>query len=152
MPWCLMKIPVLREMPLKSIQWLHDFDWGFIPQILSKPRVTWATDSYWSLTHWVQVTHICVSKLTIIASDNGLSPGRRQAIIWTNAGTLLIGPLGIKFNEILIEIHTFSFKKIHLKMPSVKQRPFCLGPNVLSCGGVIHAAIIQFVCGKLYYL
>ena len=33
------------------------------------------------LTHWGQVTHICVSKLTIIASDNGLSPDWRQAII-----------------------------------------------------------------------
>ena len=46
------------------------------------------------------------SKLTIIGSDNGLSPGRRQAIIWTNAGTciLLIGPLGTNFSEILIEI------------------------------------------------
>ena len=44
------------------------------------------------LTHWGRVTHICVSKLTIIGSDNGLSPDRRQAIIWTNAGILLIGP------------------------------------------------------------
>ena len=52
--------------------------------------------------------HICVSKLTIIGSDNGLSPRRRQAIIWTNAGILLIGPLGTNFSEILIEIHTFS--------------------------------------------
>ena len=43
------------------------------------------------LTHWGRVTHICISKLTIIGSDNGLSPGRRQAIIWTNAGILLIG-------------------------------------------------------------
>ena len=42
-----------------------------------------------------------VSKLTIIGSDNGLSPDRRQAIIWTNAGVLLIGPLGTFFNEIL---------------------------------------------------
>ena len=32
----------------------------------------------------------CVDKLTIIGSDNGLSPDRRQAIIWTNAGLLLI--------------------------------------------------------------
>ena len=70
------------------------------------------------LTHWGRVTHICVSKLTIIGSDNGLSPGRRHAIIWTNAGISLIGPLGTKFSEILIEIHTFSFKKIHLKMSS----------------------------------
>ena len=43
------------------------------------------------LTHWGRVTHICVNILTIIGSDNGLSPGRRQAIIWTNAGILLIG-------------------------------------------------------------
>ena len=82
------------------------------------------------LTHWDRVTHICVSNLTIIGSDNGLSPCRRQAIIWTNAG-LLIGPLGTNFNEILIEIHTFSFKKMHSKMSSVKWRPFCLGLNVL---------------------
>ena len=56
------------------------------------------------LTHWGGVMHICVNKLTIIGSDNGLSPGRRQAIIWTNAGILLIGPLGTNFSEILIEI------------------------------------------------
>ena len=75
--------------------------------------------------------HICVGKLTIIASDNDLSPGRRQAIIWTKAGLLLIGPLGTNFNEILIEIHTFSFKKMHLKMSSLKWHPFSLGLNVL---------------------
>ena len=76
--------------------------------------------------------YICVSNLTIIGSDNGLSPGRRQAIIWTNAGMLLIGPLGTNFNEILPEIHTFSFKKIPFKMSSVKWRPFRLGLNVLT--------------------
>ena len=48
--------------------------------------------------------HICVSKLAIIGSDNGLLPGRRQAIIWTSAGILLIRPLGTNFGEILIEI------------------------------------------------
>ena len=42
------------------------------------------------ITHWGRVTHICVSKLTTIGSDNGLSPGRRQAIIWTKAGMLLV--------------------------------------------------------------
>ena len=70
-------------------------------------------------------------KLTIIGSDNGLSPGRRQAIIWTNAGILLIRTLGTNFSEILSEIHTFSFKKIQLKMSLGKRRPFCLGLNVL---------------------
>ena len=53
------------------------------------------------LTHWGRVTHICVGELTTIGSDNGLSPGRRQAILWTNAGILLIWPLGTNFNEIL---------------------------------------------------
>ena len=84
------------------------------------------------LTHWGRVTHICVGNLTIIGSDSGLSPGRRQAIIWTNAGILSIGPLGTDFSEILIKIHTFSFKKMNLKMSSGKWRPFCLGLNVLS--------------------
>ena len=55
----------------------------------------------YELTHWGRVTHICVGKLTIIGSDNGLSPGRRQAIIWTNAGIIepLIEPLGTNFSE-----------------------------------------------------
>ena len=83
------------------------------------------------LTHWGRVTHICVSKLTIIGSNNGLSPGRRQALIWTNAGILSIGPLGINFSEMLIKVHTFSFKKMRLQMSSGKWRPSCLGLNVL---------------------
>ena len=76
--------------------------------------------------------HICISKLTIIGSDNDLSPDRRQAIIWTNAGILLIGPLGTNFSEILIEILTFSFKKMRLNVSSVKRRPFYLGLDVLT--------------------
>ena len=77
------------------------------------------------LSHWGRVTHICVTKLTIIGSDNGLSPGRRQAIISTNAGILLIRTLGTHFSEILIQIHTFSFKKMHLKKRRLENfRPF----------------------------
>ena len=66
--------------------------------------------------------------------DNGLSPGRRLAIIWANAGVLLIGPLGTNFSEISVEIYTFSLKKMHwiLKMSSGKWRPFCFGLIVLS--------------------
>ena len=88
--------------------------------------------SSYVLTHWGRVTHICVGKLTIIGSDNGLSPERRQAITWTNAGILLIGPLGTNFSKILIGIQTFSLKKIHLKMSSVKCCSFCLCLNVLT--------------------
>ena len=50
---------------------------------------------------------ICISKLTIIGSDNGLSPAQRQAIIWTIDGILLIWPLRTKFIEVLIKIHIF---------------------------------------------
>ena len=82
------------------------------------------TGGFLSLTHWGRVTHICVGKVTTIGSDNGLSPGRRQAIIWTIVGILLIGPLGRNFSEILIGIQAFSFKKMHLKMASAKWRPF----------------------------
>ena len=52
------------------------------------------------LIHWVRVTHICVSDLTITGSDNGLSPGRCQAIILINAGKLLIGPLETNVSDI----------------------------------------------------
>ena len=84
------------------------------------------------LTHWGRVMHICVSKLTIIGSDKGLSPDRRQAIIRTNAGILLIRSLETNFSEMFIKIHTLSFKKIHLKMSSGKWSPFCLGLNELT--------------------
>ena len=84
-----------------------------------------------TLTHWGHVTHICIGNLIISGSDNGLSPGGRQAIIWTNARILLIGHLGTNFSDFFIGIQTLSFKKIRLKMSSAKRRPFCLGLNVL---------------------
>ena len=68
----------------------------------------------WQLTHWGWVTHICVCNLTIIGLDNGLSPSRRQAIIWNNGEQLLIGPLRTNLSIISIEILTFSFKKMRL--------------------------------------
>ena len=90
---------------------------------------------FWSITSMSEQNGLLFSdnfwNLTILGSDNRLAPGRRQAIIWTNDGILLIWPLGTNFNEILIEIHTFSFKKIHLKMSSGKWRPFLYRPQ---CG------------------
>ena len=94
-------------------------------------RITMIDTTHNGLTHWGRVTHICVGNLTIIGSDDGLSPGRRQAIIWTNARILLIGPWGANFNEIVIGIQTFSLKKMFLKMSSGKWRPLSLGLNVL---------------------
>ena len=75
----------------------------------------------------------CAFYLDVIScSDNGLSPGHCQAIILTNSGVLLIGPLGTNLIEILIEIHTFSFKEIHFKMSSGMWREFCVGLDVLT--------------------
>ena len=85
------------------------------------------------LTHWGRVTHICVGNLTIIVSDNGLSPDRRQAIIWTNAGLLSMGPLRIYFNENFIKIQQFSLKKMHVTISSAKWRPSCLGLKYTVC-------------------
>ena len=101
-------------------------------------KVIWSMKIYFAyilckiLTHWGRVTHICIIELTTIGSDNGLSPGRRQAIIWTNTGMLFIGILGTNFSGIFSEINTFSFKKMHFKTSSAKWRPFCLGLKVLN--------------------
>ena len=100
---------------------LYIIQWNIYPVLLIAP-----------LTHWGRVTDLCVSKSTIIGSDNGLSPGWRQAIIWTNAGILFIGPLETNFNEILIKKYTFSFNNMHLKISSAKWRPFCLSLNELT--------------------
>ena len=99
-----------------------------------------------ALTHWGRVTHIWVGEQTIIGSDNGLSPGRRQAIIWTNAGIFSIEPLGTNFNETLIKIFTFSSKKTYLKMPSGKWWPSCLGLNELI--QLTHSSLVRYPCTR----
>ena len=63
------------------------------------------------------------------------SPGRRQAVIWTNSGILLIGTLGTNFSEIVSEIHTFSCMKMRLKnvvceMEAILSQPPCV--NVMA--------------------
>ena len=69
----------------------------------------------------------CVNKLTIIISDNGLLPGQRQAITWTNAGILVIGPSGTDFNEIFIKIYEFSlknaFENVIRKFAAMRSQP-----------------------------
>ena len=103
---------------------------------------------YLLLNHWGRVTDICDSKLPIIGFDNGLSPGRRQAIIWTNAGILLIRTSGTNFSEILSEIHIFSFKKMHFKWSSGMWRPFCPGLNVLMLSRTKQGYVCPMAPGK----
>ena len=101
---------------------------GFIPRYEFPNSI----DAKIHLTHRGRVTHVCVSKLTIVGSDNGLSPGRRQAIIWTNDEILLIRTFRTHFSEIVSEIYTSSLNKMHFKMSSGKWRPSCLSLNVLN--------------------
>ena len=69
------------------------------------------------ISDWGRVKPICVGKLTIVGPD-GLSPGPRQALIWTNAGILLKKTPGTNFIEFLIDILTFPFRKMRLKVSS----------------------------------
>ena len=88
-----------------------------------------------SMPPWIYEAVWCIyasGKHTNIGSNNGLSPGRRQAIIWTNAWILLIWPLETNFSEIVFETYIFSFKKMYLKMSSGKWRPFRIVLNVLA--------------------
>ena len=107
---------------------LTRFEWHFIINTL---RVYWHLKrwykGFWYLNHWGQATHICASTLPLIDSSNGLTPGRRRVIIWTQAELLLIEPLGTNVSDILVDIYTFSSKKMLLKMSSWKLGPFCLG-------------------------
>ena len=86
------------------------------------------------------MTHVCVGKLTTIGSDNGLSPGRHQAIIWTNASILLTGPLETNYSETLIECIPLvrmsseenAFENVVCKMAAILSQPQCVnnGPHI----------------------
>ena len=83
------------------------------------------------LIHWDRVTHIFASKLANIGSDNGLSPGRRLAIIRTSAEMLLNGPLGTNLSEISIKfyyifIYENAFENVVWKMAAILSRPQCV--------------------------
>ena len=71
--------------------------------------------------HVFRLTPICIRNLTLIGSDNDLSPDQHQAIIKTNAGILSTGPLGINFSEISMEIQTFSFQENVLEIVVCKR-------------------------------
>ena len=107
--------------------WIQNGDWQIDGTLLfhwhSAQIIRWVN---LCLTHWGRVTHICVSKLTIIGSDNSLSLGRRQAIIWTSAG-ICYWTLGNKFQWTLNKIYTFSLKKAIWKCrPAILSRPQCV--------------------------
>ena len=82
----------------------------------------WLDHIFMTLIHSVRVKHICVGKLTIICSNDGLSPGRRHDIIWTNAG------IWNRNSNIFIGENTF--KNVICEM-SIFSRPQCV--NMVCC-------------------
>ena len=69
--------------------------------------------------------------MIIIGSDNGLSPGRRPAIIWTNPGISLVWPLGKKLQWNLnrnayIFILENALENVVRKMAAILSRPQCV--------------------------
>ena len=88
----------------------------------------------WQLIFWAAFWWVHCSKQlvlwVIIGSSNGLAPVRRQTITWINHDSLSIEPSGTNFNEILMEIQTFSLKNMRLKRPSVKNVDHLVSPSV----------------------
>ena len=104
--------------------WIPKFSFKKMHLNMSSAKCQQFCSSLNMLTHWGRATHICVSKLTIIGSDNGLSPDRRQAIIWTNAGLLFIGPLGNRNSNIFIQEN--AFESVVCKTAAILSRPQCV--------------------------
>ena len=85
-----------------------------------------------AFTHGGRVTYICVSKLTIIGSDNDLMPSRQQCwdiVYWTLRKK--------KLQWILIKVYTYSFKEIHLNVVW-NWRPYYLDLIMLSHAVKMH--------------
>ena len=120
-------------------------DWGFVIiftflwRYHAKAKQQWQTRAMNThhpfLTYWGWVMHKYVSKLTITGSDNGLLPGRRWAIIWTNAGILLLELLGTNFSDILfwnsyIFMQGNAFENVSCKkMLYISSHPQCVYKN-----------------------
>ena len=114
---------------------------GLAPRrLLSNPLI----DNLLTLIYITRLSPYCriyaSVNLVSIGSDNGLSPIRRKAIIYTSSELLSIGPFGINLSEILIKIQNFTFTEMHMKISFPKWRPFCAvgdglaGANIVSAG------------------
>ena len=125
------------------LQWEPSNQWHLL-------RVAASRGSYYryvGITQWTTSTNGFRYNDTI-GSDNSFWP----AIIWTNTGILLIGPILTNFCEILSKIHTFLFMKINLKKSSAKWRPFCLGLDVLMFWAlsIMHCYALNTLCAQLF--
>ena len=85
-----------------------------------------------AIAHWGRVTHICVDKLIIIGSDNGLSPDRRQASHYLNQCSIIVNWILAnifqwKFNQnTAIFIEDYARENVVCEMASTLSRPQCV--------------------------
>ena len=119
-----MNIPLHRCVICSSLPWSQHWISSLVTHVPIHAVTIYLTHGGW-------MTNRCVSELFIVGSDNGLSPGRRQTIICTNAGMLLIRPLATNFCEILIEIkyifiQEIAFWNVLWKMATILSRPQCI--------------------------
>ena len=89
------------------------------------------------LTHWVQATHKCVSKLTIIGPDNGLSPGRRPSHYLNQWWNIVTSNLRNKFpwnrkRNSFIFVQENPFENVVWEMASILSRPQCVNYSFIS--------------------
>ena len=110
---------MFNETAVEGSTWMSNYIWlfcvNFITYLSSNP------DAGSIKTYWGRLVNICVSDLTIIGSDNGLSPGRRHVINRANTIILLIEPFGIHFSD--IKIHENAFENVICKMASLWSWP-----------------------------
>ena len=116
----------LYFLPVYLITYVHS-----LAMLCLKFREICHMNSYILACYMWWMMHICISELTIIGSDNGFLPDGCQVIIWTSMGLLLFVLLGTNFSANMIQICTFSFKKMYLKILSRKWRPICVSLNLL---------------------
>ena len=97
------------------------------------------------------MTHIYVSKLTIIGSDNGLSPSRRLVIIGTYDGIMLVRNWWTNFSEILrdscIVIQENSFEYIVCELSAILSWPQyvnTLRPWQNGCNFAVDIFVVMF--------
>ena len=117
-------------------------------------QITWNLFVSFCLNQLVETEWpICVRKLMTIGSDNGLSPGQCQTIIWTNPVILLIGPLRINSSEILINIYIYIFiQEKTFKNIACKVCPFVAASIYRALGKsgtAIHSTVYAIKCAHI---
>ena len=99
------------------------------------------------LTHWGRVTHICVSKLIVIGSDNGLSPGWPRHYLnqcWNIVNWTLGNKLQWNFNRNYSSfIQENVFESAVCDTAAILSRPQCVNQYSACCFHIQCSAIIM---------